>query len=769
MTMPYGIAVQLLHQLCQFRIGGDSRLFKLCGPACFAGWHGARVKLAPPGFGARLSPRRLTGKTAGAAIKYVRKEKLRAHEQPQSGAFVLRADFEPAGDQPAAIAKLAESLRGGSQELTLLGVTGSGKTFTIAKLVEQLNRPTMVIVHNKTLAAQLYGEFRGFFPGNAVEYFVSYYDYYQPEAYVPARDLFIEKDSSINEHIEQLRLSATKALLERRDVLIVATVSAIYGIGDPVDYHSMVLHLRTGDRVGRSHVLRRLTGMQYRREKNDFKRGTFRVRGGTVDVFPAEHSDLALRVELSDDRIDRLALLDPLTGRLRSIVPRFTIYPSSHYASPPGTMKRAMKSIRAELELRVAEFAAQKRDMEAHRLRQRTQYDLEMIAELGFCKGIENYSRHLSGRERGEPPPTLLDYLPHDGLMFIDESHATVPQIGAMYRGDRSRKETLVEYGFRLPSALDNRPLKFAEFESLRPQTVYVSATPAEFELKRSAQIVEQVVRPTGLVDPELEVRPAGTQVDDLLSEAKARVQCGERVLVTTLTKRLAEQLTEYLAEHGLRARYLHSDIDTIERAEIIRALRAGDFDVLVGINLLREGLDLPEVSLVAILDADKEGFLRSERSLIQTIGRAARNLNGKALLYADTITGSMRRAIDETERRRKLQTEHNAACGITPRGIVKPVTELIESHAEPAPDDSGRRLTVHPARMSAEELAAETAMLEKGMLAAARELEFERAAELRDQIRLLNQAALGMNGQSAAPARHVPRGKRRKGGGRAR
>ena len=668
----------------------------------------------------------------------------------REGAFELVAPHRPAGDQPAAIAALERELSGGAEELCLLGVTGSGKTFTLANLVARLNRPTMVLSHNKTLAAQLYAEFRGLFPANAIEYFVSYYDYYQPEAYVPAKDLFIDKDSSVNEQIEQLRLSATKSLIERNDVLVVATVSAIFGIGDPVDYHSMVLHLREGDKLGRAAILKRLANMQYRRDKYDFKRGTFRVRGDTIDVFPSEQSELAVRVRLFDDEIEGLSLFDPLTGQLKSKLPRYTVYPSSHYAVPDDTIARAIERIKLELKARHAELVGQGKALEAQRLKQRTLYDLEMLAELGFCTGIENYSRHLSEREAGEPPPTLFDYLPSHGLLFIDESHATVPQLGAMYRGDRSRKETLVDYGFRLPSALDNRPLKFEEFDCLRPATVYVSATPAEHERERSSKIVEMVVRPTGLVDPKVEVRPASTQVDDLLSQIRIHVERGERALVTTLTKRMAEQLAEFLADHQIRARYLHADIDTLERAELLHQLRAGAFDVLVGINLLREGLDLPEVSLVAILDADKEGFLRSERSLIQTIGRTARNVNGLAVLYADAETGSLRRALDETNRRRARQEAYNKEHGITPRSIEKSVASLIEIDQEHKEQpDPATMLTVKQAREQTEEL-------ERQMHAAAAKLEFERAAELRDQIRVVNEMALGFSvgadGAAAAP-----------------
>ncbi len=666
---------------------------------------------------------------------------LAASESKRPGTFKLSSAYAPAGDQPNAISGLAQCLRKGDTETTLLGVTGSGKTFTIANVVAQLNRPTLILAHNKTLAAQLYSEFRTYFPANAVEYFVSYYDYYQPEAYVPSKDLYIDKDSSINEQIEQLRLSATKSLLERNDVLVVATVSAIFGIGDPVDYHALILHLQRGGTMMRSAILKRLTSMQYQRNKIDFQRGSFRVRGDTIDVFPAENSDLALRIELFDDQIEALSLFDPLTGTVRSKVPRYTVYPSTHYATLPGTLRRAIKQIRAELEEVEVQLNAQNKLVEVQRLHQRTMYDLEMMQELGFCSGIENYSRHLSGRSPGEPPPTLFDYLPRNALLFIDESHATVPQIGAMYKGDFSRKKTLVDYGFRLPSAIDNRPLKFEEFDGLRPQTVYVSATPAQFERERSESLIEMVVRPTGLIDPRVVIRPARTQVDDLLSEINPRVARQERVLVTTLTKRLAEQLTEFLTEHGLKVRYLHSDIETIERAHLLRDLRGGVFDVLVGINLLREGLDLPEVSLVAILDADKEGFLRSERALIQTIGRAARHVDGTALLYADHETGSITRAIAETARRRDVQLRFNAKHNIVPKGISKPVGDLIDSveMVEKLPKrKSGRPLT-------GEALVAEIKQLEVQMHKAAKELEFEQAAELRDQIRILQAAELGI------------------------
>ncbi len=662
--------------------------------------------------------------------------------------YRLYEPFAPAGDQPEAIAKLVEGFQDGLKYQTLLGVTGSGKTYTMAQVIARLGRPAIVMAPNKTLAAQLYAEFREFFPENAVEYFVSYYDYYQPEAYVPARDLFIEKDSSINEHIEQMRLSATKALLERRDTVIVATVSAIYGIGDPVDYHSMILHLREGERLAQRDAIRRLTEMQYERNEFEFRRGTFRVRGDVLDIFPAEHAETAVRLTLFDDEIESIQLFDPLTGHVLHGVPRFTVYPSSHYVTPRATTLRAIEAIKAELGERIEYFQRQGKLVEAQRIEQRTRFDLEMLNELGFCKGIENYSRHLSGRQPGEPPPTLIDYLPPDALMFIDESHVTIPQLGGMYRGDRARKENLVEYGFRLPSALDNRPLRFDEFERLMPQTVFVSATPAEYEAQHAGQVVEQVVRPTGLVDPEVVVRPASTQVDDLLSEANLRVARGERVLVTTLTKRMAEDLTDYLAEHGVKVRYLHSDIDTVERVEIIRDLRLGVFDVLVGINLLREGLDIPEVSLVAILDADKEGFLRAERSLIQTIGRAARHLNGTAILYADTVTESMRRAIDETERRRRKQLAYNAAHGITPKGVVKRIKDIIDGVYDTDAEQEKRRVAqtqASYAQLSEKALTREVKRVEKAMFDAARNLEFEKAAELRDKLKLLKQQLFGV------------------------
>lgn len=658
--------------------------------------------------------------------------------------FQLYQPYPPAGDQPGAIDGLVEGLADGLMCQTLLGVTGSGKTFTMANVIAQTGRPALVLAPNKTLAAQLYAEMREFFPNNAVEYFVSYYDYYQPEAYVAARDLFIEKDSSINEHIEQMRLSATKSLLERRDTIIVGSVSCIYGIGNPGDYHAMVLTLRTGDIIRRQELLGRLVAMQYERNDVDFIRGTFRARGETIDVFPAEHAELALRITMFDDEVETLQMFDPLTGKVMQDLVRFTVFPSSHYVTPRETVLRAIEAIKEELRERLDVLIGQGKLVEAQRLEQRTRFDLEMLQELGFCKGIENYSRHLSGAAPGEPPPTLIDYLPADALMFIDESHVTMGQLGGMYRGDRSRKETLVQFGFRLPSALDNRPLKLEEFEQRMRQCVFVSATPSTYEQEHSDQVVEQVVRPTGLVDPLIEVRPALTQVDDLLGEIKIRVASQERVLVTTLTKRMAEDLADYLAENGIKVRYLHSDIDTVERVEIIRDLRLGVFDVLVGINLLREGLDIPEVSLVAILDADKEGFLRSERSLIQTIGRAARNLNGRAILYADRITDSMDRAIKETERRRTRQEAFNAEHGITARGVSKAVRELIDGVYAPssqldAPDDSV------PAEMLADEklLAREIRRLEKKMMDHARNLEFEQAASTRDALNRLKQKAL--------------------------
>jgi excinuclease ABC subunit B len=666
--------------------------------------------------------------------------------------FRLHQPFAPAGDQPEAIDKLAEGLRDGLAFQTLLGVTGSGKTYTMAQVIARLGRPALVLAPNKTLAAQLYAEFREFFPENAVEYFVSYYDYYQPEAYVPARDLYIEKDSSINEHIEQMRLSATKSLMERRDVVIVATVSAIYGIGDPSEYHGMILHLRQGEKATQREVIARLVAMQYERNELDFRRGTFRVRGDVIDVFPAEHAEHAVRISLAEDEIERLQLFDPLTGRVLHALTRFTVYPSSHYVTPRATTLRAIEAIKAELRGRSEFFHQAARLVEAQRIEQRTRFDLEMLAELGFCKGIENYSRHLSGRQPGEPPPTLIDYLPQDALMFIDESHVTIGQLGGMYKGDRSRKENLVEYGFRLPSALDNRPLRFDEFEKVVRQTVFVSATPAAYEAGKSAQVVEQVVRPTGLVDPAVEVRPASSQVDDLLSEIRDRTLKKERVLVTTLTKRMAEELTEYLSEHGVKVRYLHSEVDTVERVEIIRDLRLGEFDVLVGINLLREGLDLPEVSLVAILDADKEGFLRSERSLIQTIGRAARHINGSAILYADVMTDSMRRAIGETERRRNRQLAYNRRHEITPVGVTKRIKDLIDGVYDAEGAAAELRAAQDEARyeaMSEKQVARELRRLEKEMIACAKNLEFEKAAKLRDQLTELKKHLFGVALQS--------------------
>ena len=664
--------------------------------------------------------------------------------------FELFQPYPPAGDQPSAIAKLVEGVQDGEAFQTLLGVTGSGKTFTMANVIARLGRPAIIFAPNKTLAAQLYSEFREFFPKNAVEYFVSYYDYYQPEAYVPQRDLFIEKDSAINEHIEQMRLSCTKSLMERRDVVIVATVSAIYGIGEPESYHQMIMTVRTGDRMNQRDVIAQLIRMQYQRNDQDFSRGTFRVRGDTIDVFPAENSELALRIELFDDEVDSLQLFDPLTGRIRQSIPRFTVYPSSHYVTPRDKVLAAVETIKEELRERSKQLVDMGKLVEAQRLEQRTRFDLEMLSEVGHCKGIENYTRHLSGAAPGEPPSTLTDYLPKDALMFLDESHQMIGQLNAMYNGDKQRKTTLVEYGFRLPSALDNRPLKFEEFEQRMRQVIFVSATPADYEKTHAGQVVDQVVRPTGLVDPEIEVRPATHQVDDVLQEIRLREQRGERVLITTLTKRMAEQLTDYLTENGVRVRYLHSDIDTVERVEIIRDLRLGVFDVLVGINLLREGLDIPEVSLVAILDADKEGFLRAERSLIQTIGRAARNLHGKAILYADRITDSMRKAIDETERRRAKQIAYNEAHGIQPQAIVKRVKDLIDGvYSEKsgrAADDQARALVRHEAEavMSEADLAKAIKKLEKDMLAHAKNLEFEAAARLRDQLAVLKQKLFG-------------------------
>ena len=670
-----------------------------------------------------------------------------------SSPFELYQPYPPAGDQPEAINQLVEGVEDGEVFQTLLGVTGSGKTFTMANVIARLGRPAIVFAPNKTLAAQLYSEFREFFPKNAVEYFVSYYDYYQPEAYVPQRDLFIEKDSAINEHIEQMRLSCTKSVLERRDVVIVATVSAIYGIGQPEAYHKMVMTLRAGDKMGQRDMIAQLVRMQYQRNDMDFSRGAFRVRGDTIDIFPAEHSEMAIRVELFDDEIESLQLFDPLTGRIRQKIPRFTVYPSSHYVTPREQVLSAVEAIKIELADRIKEFVGQGKLVEAQRLEQRTRFDLEMLSEVGHCKGIENYSRHLSGAAPGEPPATLTDYLPKDAVMFLDESHVLIGQFGGMFNGDRSRKTTLVEYGFRLPSALDNRPLKFEEFETRMRQAIFVSATPAQWEKDHAGKVVEQVVRPTGLVDPEVEVRPATSQVDDVLQEIRIRVEKNERVLITTLTKRMAEQLTDYLTDNGVKVRYLHSDIDTVERVEIIRDLRLGAFDVLVGINLLREGLDIPEVSLVAILDADKEGFLRSERSLIQTIGRAARNLEGRAILYADRITDSMERAMGETKRRRAKQVAHNLKNGITPRSIVKQIRDLIDGvysekagkEAEKLERDAMQRAQVE--EMSEKDISREIKRLEKLMMEHARNLEFEKAARVRDQLAILKEQAFGAAG----------------------
>ncbi len=665
----------------------------------------------------------------------------------QNSPFELHQPFPPSGDQPEAIDRLVEGIEDGLSYQTLLGVTGSGKTYTMANVIARLGRPAIVFAPNKTLAAQLYSEFREFFPNNAVEYFVSYYDYYQPEAYVPQRDLFIEKDSAINEHIEQMRLSCTKSLMERRDVVIVATVSAIYGIGNPNEYHQMILTLRTRDRIPQRDVITRLVQMQYSRNDIEFSRGMFRVRGDTIDVFPAENADYALRIEMFDDEIESLHFFDPLTGKVLQKIPRFTIYPGSHYVTPRETVLRAIETIKEELRERKEWFRKNGKFVEEQRIDQRTRFDLEMMHELGFTKGIENYSRHLTGMKPGEPPPTLVDYLPSDALMFLDESHVTIGQLNGMYNGDRSRKTNLVDYGFRLPSALDNRPLRFDEFESKMRQTVFVSATPASYELTHSGQVVEQLVRPTGLVDPAIQVRPASTQVDDLLAEIHDRVEKSERVLVTTLTKRMAEQLTEFLTENGIQVRYLHSDIDTVERVEIVRDLRLGTFDVLVGINLLREGLDIPEVSLVAILDADKEGFLRSERSLIQTIGRAARNLNGAAILYADTMTDSMKRAIDETERRRAKQLAYNEQHHITPAGIMKEIRDLIDGVFHPQDSLQDSHVSDEQAQydvMSEKELSREIKKLEKQMMEYARNLEFEKAAKARDQLHILRERAFG-------------------------
>jgi excinuclease ABC subunit B len=661
------------------------------------------------------------------------------------------SDYSPAGDQPAAIAKLVEGLNNGLAGQTLLGVTGSGKTFTVAKVMEALQRPTIVMAHNKTLAAQLYGEFKSFFPNNAVEYFVSYYDYYQPEAYVPSSDTFIEKDAAVNSHIEQMRLSATKALMERRDVIVVATVSSIYGLGDPESYLKMVLHLSRGEKIDQRDILRRLAELQYKRNDIDFDRSSYRVRGDVIDVYPADSDYEAVRIELFDDEIENLTLFDPLTGEVLRKVPRYTIYPKTHYVTPRDTVIEAAEKIKLELDERLTQLRSVDKLVEAQRLGERVRYDTEMMRELGYCNGIENYSRYLSGRAPGEPPPTLFDYLPDDALLIIDESHVTVPQIGGMYKGDRSRKETLVEYGFRLPSALDNRPLRFDEWEALAPQMIFVSATPSRYEEANAGQIVEQVVRPTGLLDPIIEVRPALSQVDDVLSEIHRCVALNERILITVLTKRMAEDLTDYLAEHGVRVRYLHSDIDTVERVEIIRDLRLGEFDVLVGINLLREGLDMPEVSLVAVFDADKEGFLRSDTSLIQTIGRAARHVRGKAILYADKITGSMQRAIDETERRRAKQVEHNTLHGLTPTGIIKSVADIMEgAYAGTAKNKRGKKVAeglasydISDAPVAIRDVAKELKRLEEKMYQHARNLEFEEAAQVRDEIGKLRERSL--------------------------
>jgi len=670
-----------------------------------------------------------------------------------SRGFELHSKYKPAGDQPKAIEALVDGLESGLAGQTLLGVTGSGKTFTMANVIKEVQRPTLILAHNKTLAAQLYGEMKEFFPNNAVEYFVSYYDYYQPEAYVPSTDTFIEKDASINDHIEQMRLSATKALMERRDVVIVASVSAIYGLGDPESYMKMLLHLRQGDTMDQRDILRRLAELQYKRNDLAFERGTFRVRGDVIDIFPADSEKQAVRVELFDDEIDKISLFDPLTGAVDKSVIRATVFPKTHYVTPREKILNAIEHIKDELGWRKKQLQEANKLIEEQRISQRTQFDIEMMMELGYCSGIENYSRYLSGRAPGEPPPTLLDYFPADGLMFIDESHVTVSQVGAMYRGDRSRKETLVEFGFRLPSALDNRPLKFEEFEQICPQTIYVSATPGDYELRKTeGEIVEQVVRPTGLLDPIIEVRPVATQVDDVLSEIKKRVELDERVLITTLTKRMAEDLSEYLNEHGVKVRYLHSDIDTVERIEIIRDLRLGKFDVLVGINLLREGLDMPEVSLVAILDADKEGFLRAERSLIQTIGRAARHINGRAILYADTITKSMKKAMDETERRREKQMAHNEANNITPMRLNKPITDIMDLGESAHPASGKVRLRKVEEKKSKQKAASATELmdqiteLEKQMFEYARELEFEKAASLRDDIEALRKQVVALS-----------------------
>jgi excinuclease ABC subunit B len=671
--------------------------------------------------------------------------------------FELVTEYAPAGDQPEAIAALVDGLESGLAFQTLLGVTGSGKTFTMANVINTVQRPTIILAHNKTLAAQLYGEMKSFFPNNAVEYFVSYYDYYQPEAYVPASDTFIEKDASVNDHIEQMRLSATKALFERRDVIIVASVSSIYGLGDPKSYLKMVLHLDRGDQINQRKLLRRLADLQYIRNDLDFRRGTYRVRGEVIDIFPADEETQAVRIEMFDDEIENLSYFDPLTGEVLRRVPRLTIYPKTHYVTPREIMLNAVDHIKEELRERLLELQAQNKLVEAQRVEQRTQFDIEMIVELGYCSGIENYSRYLSGRAPGEPPPCLYDYLPDDALLIIDESHVSIPQLGAMYKGDRSRKTTLVDYGFRLPSALDNRPLRFDEFEEMAPQTIFVSATPGPYEEAHAGAVVEQVVRPTGLVDPEIEIRPVATQVDDVLSEINLRAARNERVLVTTLTKRMAEDLTEYLQEHGARVRYLHSDIDTVERVEIIRDLRLGEFDVLVGINLLREGLDMPEVSLVAILDADKEGFLRSDRSLIQTIGRAARNLHGRAILYADRITGSMERAINETNRRRDKQLAFNKAHGITPKGISKKVADILEGAYANVPGSGARKYRQvaeprsHYQNLDPETAARKIAKLEKQMYQHARDLEFEEAARVRDEIQVIRNELLGLDEAAAS------------------
>jgi len=675
------------------------------------------------------------------------KGKVMAGEQYRD--FQLVSEYEPAGDQPTAIAKLVENIEAGLAQQVLLGVTGSGKTFTMANVIAKTNRPTLILAHNKTLAAQLYGEMKEFFPNNAVEYFVSYYDYYQPEAYVPTTDTFIEKDASINEHIEQMRLSATKALMERRDVVLIASVSAIYGLGDPESYMKMMLHLRRGDIIDQRDMLRTLATLQYTRNDAAFTRGTYRVRGEVIDIFPAESDDLAVRVELFDDEIERISLFEPLTGQiLQGDIARFTVYPKTHYVTPREKIVAAIDRIKEELKERREQFLEANKLIEEQRIRERTQFDIEMMLELGYCSGIENYSRYLSGRAPGEPPPTLMDYLPDDSLLIIDESHVTVSQVGAMYKGDRSRKENLVGYGFRLPSALDNRPLKFDEFEAISPQTIYVSATPGKYELEKCGdEVIEQVVRPTGLIDPEIEVRPVATQVDDVMSEIRVRAERNERVLITTLTKKMAEDLTDYLDDHGIKVRYLHSDIDTVERMEIIRDLRLGEFDALVGINLLREGLDMPEVSLVAILDADKEGFLRAERSLIQTIGRAARNVNGRAILYADRITGSMQRAIDETDRRRAKQVAHNLEHGITPQGLNKKITDVMDlgGNADKRRRDKERVKAAAagirmPQYRDPKELAQEISLQEKAMYAAAQNLEFEKAAKIRDQVHELRE-----------------------------